>query len=112
MQLMQESKALTLSNMQEKKVILSTNDASVIFLELNDNIKLTTKKCRDANHTVLQLKVGDKHIAKALLYNELFICKRNVGQQKLCYKDVCMHDLKILNVKLDEWQKLFDNSSN
>ena len=51
----------------------------------------------------------DERISNDLPYSELVVDKRNVGRPKLRYMDVCKHDLKRLNVDIDEWKKHTDN---
>ena len=50
----------------------STNDASVVFLELIGNRILSTKKCWDVQ------RMSDECIPKFLLYSEFIGGKRNV----------------------------------
>ena len=54
----------------------------------------------------------DERIPKDLLYSGLVIGKLNVGQLRLCYKGVCEHDLKSLNINIHEVEKLTDNRKN
>ena len=46
------------------------------------------------------LRMNDERIIKDLLYSELVVGKRNIGQPRLRYKDDCKRDLKSLNVEL------------
>ena len=44
-------------------------------------------------------------------YSDLVLAKRNVGRPRLRYIDVCKRDWKSLNVDIDEWENLTDNSN-
>ena len=54
------------------------------------------------------LRMSDKRIPKALLlYSELIVGKRNVGQPKQHYKDIFKRNLKsVKNVDIDDWERL------
>ena len=53
--------------------------------------------------------MSDERIINNLLYSELVVDKRNVGQPILRYKDVCKRDMKSLNLEIDEWETLTDD---
>ena len=50
--------------------------------------------------------MGDERIPKSMLYSKLVDGTRKRGRPTLCFKDVCKHDLKSLNVGTDNWEEL------
>ena len=93
---------------RKRKLTPSTNDASVVLLDLSGDIRLPTKKCWDDDyHYIHHPQPAQALLARSCFENErrahpinseLVIGKRNVGRPRLCYKDVCKNNLKSLKI--------------
>ena len=64
---------------------------------------LVTSQLRWTGHV---LRMNEERIPKQLLYCELENGKRNVGGQKLRYKDVIKRHLKSADINVDTWETL------
>ena len=64
---------------------------------------LATMQLRWTGHVA---RMSDDRIPKQLLYGELEEGKRNVGGQKLRFKDVAKRHLKAMNIDVARWEHL------
>ena len=96
------------SRREENQHLLPTMPL-VVFLKFDGNKKSPTRKCCDVLDSPLCTftKLGHiLRIPKSMMYSELVDGTRKRGRPTLFFKDVCKHNLKILNVGTDKWEEL------